>query len=405
MSDNYREKRVKIIRDKIGKVVSNEQSSGLDQDDLRGLLEEAIELGASTKNDNILKDALRFDFSRHENLRENVSSKSWLEVVPSIAKIFYDEDVQDRLASKVGFYEMLDIAGKYLYQQRLYAKIPRNKIVENYIVVMSVLVALGVGYGWYSNLVNYISCQKNGDPEGVDFSCKSSEFGMYFQLGYVLFFINLTLNIWGIVATFSGLIYGSFICHTLVDSFMRRYKMLRKLKIPSFADIKDREFTNEEQIQIKFIETAASYLKRDCYERYIFIKTLMEQVSQIWSGLLTGILIVSSILVIFYYVIILISGTVFYVPTDVMAAIIFSTPTICCSYANSAMDLLFFKLKTSGPDDYSAIGGRDNFIEYATNTPCYWYIFGFAITPSWLAGFVGGTVSAVAVSVLISQFS
>jgi len=96
---------------------------------------------------------------------------------------------------------------------------------------------------------------------------------------------------------------------------------------------------------------------------------------------------VSSILLIFYYTLILISGiSSTYIAIVIITVKIFSTPTICCSYANSAMDLLFFKLKTSGPDDYSAIGGRGKFIEYATNTPCYWYIFGFAITPSWLAG-------------------
>ena len=375
--------------------------------DLKGLLEEALELGALAveDKDHTLEDAIHFD---NIFATSNSSSLDCTKTLPNFSKIFYDEEVQHRLASKVGYYEMLDIAGKYLYQQRIYTSIKRNKIVENYIIVGIFLVVVGVALGWWTNLSINVSCEeKNNDSsEAVDYSCSSNKFGMYFQLGYFLFFVNLSFNISGIIATFSGLIYGSFICHTLVDSFMRRYKMLRKLKIPSFSDMKDKEFTAEEKTKIKFIEMVSSYLKRDCYERYIFIKTLMEQISQIWSGLLTGILIVSSILVVFYYALILITGlSTTYITIAILNVIIFATPTVCCSFANSAMDLLFFKLRTSGPDDYTAIGGRDNFINYATDTPCYWYIFGFAITPSWLAGFVGGTVSAVAVSILISKFA
>ena len=377
-----------------------------DDSDLKGLLEEALELGALAIDDEeqVIEKAIKFDNASSTPDNTNLS------VMPSIKKIFYDPDVQHRLASKVGYYEMLDIAGKYLYQQRLYQKVKRNKIVENYIIVGLILVLLGTAVGWYTNLSIYFSCQKNNNKDSADYSCTSSEFGMYFQLGYFIFFLNLTLNIWGMVATFSGLVYGSFICHTLVDSFMRRYKMLRKLKIPSsFSDMKDKDSEEQTKIkenQIKFIETVASYLKRDCYERYIFIKILMEQISQIWSGILTGVLIVCSILLVYFYSLILVFGpSPTYILIAFINAIIFLTPTVCCSYANSAMDLLFFKLKTSGPGDYSVIGGRDEFIEYATNTPCYWYIFGFAITPSWLAGFVGGTVSALAASILVTQFT
>lgn len=411
LNDKERRNYIGILKKKLKSIVDDTTTYCSDDSDLKGLLEEALELGALAidDEDQVIEKAIKFDTS-------STPDNTNLSAMPSIRKIFYDPDVQDRLASKVGYYEMLDIAGKYLYQQRLYKRIKRNKIVENFVIVGLILAVLGNAVAWYTNLSIYFSCQKNDNKDGADYSCTSSKFGMYFQLGFFLVFLNVALNIAGMVATFSGLVYGSFICHTLVDSFMRRYKMLRKLKIPSpfsdinreLSDMKDLELTSKEikESQIKFIETVASYLKRDCYERYIFIKTLMEQISQIWSGILTAALIVCSTLLVFFYTLILVSGpTPTYILIVFITVAVFLAPTVCCSYANSAMDLLFFKLKTSGPGDYSVIGGRDEFIEYATNTPCYWYIFGFAITPSWLAGFLGGTVSALVASILVTQFT
>ena len=166
--------------------------------------------------------------------------------------------------------------------------------------------------------------------------------------------------------------------------------MLRKVDLKSAKDH-------------KLIEAVSEYIQRDCYERYILIKTILEKIGKVWSPLQFAILVVDGVLILYYYVLILKNGSIYFVAIDFFCLCVWATPTMCNSYANSAMDYLQFSLKSSGPTDYSIIGGRDNFVEYAEKTPLYWYIFGFAITPSWLAGFIGGILSAVVVGAIISK--
>ena len=153
---------------------------------------------------------------------------------------------------------------------------------------------------------------------------------MEIQAGYVLFAANLWLNLAGTAITYAGLMYGAVVCHTLVESFLRRYKLLRKLKIPDFSDAKTEENKGQE-----FIKTFSLYLKRDCYERYILIKTIMDKISMLWGSLLVTILIISTIFSIYLYVILLSTNFSLYGTIAMLLLAIWCNLTPICMFTTS----------------------------------------------------------------------
>jgi hypothetical protein len=74
-------------------------------------------------------------------------------------------------------------------------------------------------------------------------------------------------------------------------------------------------------------------------------------------------------------------------------------------HANSAMDLLREGIVNSSDEDFSLIGARDNWIKFIDEAPCYWYIFGFAITKGWMIGFLSGGIAAVFGALIVSELA
>ena len=82
---------------------------------------------------------------------------------------------------------------------------------------------------------------------------------------------------------------------------------------------------------------------------------------------------------------------------------------LCTSYANSAVDKIQKSFTYAAIDDYSLLGSlepdatpsREEWTAYVESAPIYWYIFGFAITRSWIIGFVGGGLSTLAGTALL----
>jgi hypothetical protein len=81
------------------------------------------------------------------------------------------------------------------------------------------------------------------------------------------------------------------------------------------------------------------------------------------------------------------------------AIVLFLFPIYCLAYTNSAVETIMNGFSYAAPEDYEALGGRDSWLEFIRAAPLYWYVFGFAITKSWLIGFIGGIISATIVTI------
>lgn len=324
-----------------------------DEADIKPLLEEAIKLGAflnaTSSRDKVLERALKYEF----NPVSTTNLKKKTPLLRRVMRFLYNSDVAAQQGSKIGYYEMINIAGKYLLEQRLYAKKHNSTAVATFIIVMLPVTILGALFGFYANIDIYYRCQKNS-VDNSGYSCEANLLGMYLQGGYILLLLNLALCLSSFVPIFAGLIRGSVECHALIASFMRRYVMLRKVDLQVTADLQVTTTTSKE---IEFIGACKDYMQRDCYERYIFIKSIMEMMGNIWSPLVTAIIIVNAMLVFYFYVQLLkFEWNTATLLILMVSLAVWLFPLICNTYANSAMDKFNLSLRSSSPRDYSVIG-------------------------------------------------
>jgi hypothetical protein len=70
-------------------------------------------------------------------------------------------------------------------------------------------------------------------------------------------------------------------------------------------------------------------------------------------------------------------------------------PVLLLADVNSACDNIKVTVVQSREHDFEVIGGRQAWLDYLNSFPVQWYILGFAITKSWLTGFVGGVVTTL----------
>lgn len=71
-------------------------------------------------------------------------------------------------------------------------------------------------------------------------------------------------------------------------------------------------------------------------------------------------------------------------------------PIYCLAYANAAIDTikLSFQLQCT-PTNYEIIGGRDQWINYLSQSPAHWTVFGFAITWNVLYSVIGSIIGSI----------
>jgi hypothetical protein len=156
-------------------------------------------------------------------------------------------------------------------------------------------------------------------------------------------------------------------------------------------------------------------IRRDAFERYLFTNYYMESASTIWSTYLVLMVVTNVLLFMYEYFLIAWEISKYGSPSFglVLSCVInlFMTMFVmgCVSYANSAVDKIKNSFVYAAYDDYSifSIGeenGRRLWIDYVTEAPVYWYVFGFALTRAWLGAFIGGGVSSIAGVALVVIF-
>jgi hypothetical protein len=209
-----------------------------------------------------------------------------------------------------------------------------------------------------------------------------------------------------------SLLYGSGIACGLSYSWIMRYNSLRRVSLDDddedFADRDEDEYDGKAKYPGGG-GSLAHLIKRDSFERYLFIQRFFGYATKLWSNVLFSALILSLIAAVYIYISAIWEyseyGTVnqLYIFACFFDCV-FMLGLICTlMHANSAVDLIRVGLVNSSKDDYKLIGSREEWIGFIDEAPCYWYIFGFAITRSWLFGFIGGALTAVVGAFVMSK--
>lgn len=170
-------------------------------------------------------------------------------------------------------------------------------------------------------------------------------------------------------------------------------------------------------------------LRRDAFQRYHLIHHYIKSASRTWDLTVFIVLLVSllSFILYLYNVFIGISdsertsrnASLVTISWVIFALITFFFPTACIAYTNTATTEIIRSLKFSQPcpsdeycskvaesrvdeakEDFQVIGGRSEWLQYVTENPIQWTVYGFPITTSWLQTFMVGAASTLLISLL-----
>jgi len=153
------------------------------------------------------------------------------------------------------------------------------------------------------------------------------------------------------------------------------------------------------------------HLGRDATERYLFLCKWTMELGRFWKVFLVQIFTIPvGGLVFFLYKIVqtVDEGTdqervIIYLGLILITAGCIAAPLYAVSHSNSAIDKLKECVTYSSPNDFNAVGGRQNWLDFFEAAPCYWYVYGWAITPGVLMSFLTTGFISVA-SVLIASY-
>lgn len=303
-----------------------------------------------------------------------------------------------------GFYDIAESATRFLSSLDKYGSKREtygrsaSMMCASLLTVVLIAIVTNVFYQW-----SYVfPCEEKRRNEhtgmfNVSNECSAVYCKMFAQ-GFFIFGNIVWFFAWStVVVTLAILLYGCDIAHSMTRYWLIRFRPLRRLEAAGSKFVTDNN-------------KLESLIKRDAYERYLFCHNYMDSASSTWSVALFLLLAVSCMLFVYGYSLILyvykVSGYLepsFMGICAVTAGMIIFV-LICMTYANAAVDNITKAFCFCSVEDYKLLGGREEWMEYTEKAPVYWYIFGFAITRSWLVGFLGGSVTTVAGTAVLVMF-
>jgi hypothetical protein len=151
-----------------------------------------------------------------------------------------------------------------------------------------------------------------------------------------------------------------------------------------------KERINGKESHVEICETIC----RDATEQYLFMCELLNIAGNIWSPVLTGLIVIVIYLCVndIAVIVILIKLDTFpiygiiqismYVFVRVLILLVF--PVIAIAFANSYLLELNNLFETAAAEDFPTIGGRDRWVDFLNKYPAVWTYYGLYITPERL---------------------
>lgn len=195
--------------------------------------------------------------------------------------------------------------------------------------------------------------------------------------------------------------------HRLGHTWISRFERLRNLSMAESDEVST-DFKDSKQNAEQF-KVMKDHLGRDASERYLFLCKWTMEVGRFWKAFITQILIVPTFgLAYFLYMVIETVDGENREPAFLYFGLFFITvwciacPLYAVSYSNSAIEKIRECVIYSSPEDFSAVGGRSSWLEFFDAAPCYWHVYGWAITPRTLMSFITtSTLSALGVALSV----
>lgn len=326
-------------------------------------------------------------------------------------------------AVKCGFYMLLNVGAKFLESHTAYTMKVDN--TARYILLFSfIFIPCSLSFIFFLRIYGTNCIVGHTGSGWVEAGNKFHTNCVPERVSFFMSFGTTTLN-WsylfyylGIIVGITGILYGATIVRNLATLWVARYSSLRKVtlaeddSIGGVSGIGNNIVSGSNDsigeasedgggvggasvVEInRYTRVSRALLlrriKTDAYEHYMFIREYVQQASELWSGILCVIIFFSLGFATFcIYVIAAALRSPSSIASVVISTLIFLSLALMPIYnlgvANGAMQLLK-EAFTHGatPSNYEVLGGRDEWIEYISQSPAYWTIFGFAVTWSVL---------------------
>lgn len=330
------------------------------------------------------------------------------------------------------YYKWLNMALKFL---RRHNGVDPNKITFNRPAYRAMMLFCVFIFPIYVFAANYVAvyiiyveptCRNDMHAKGCE----------YFIAQVILTGGTLTLflmqYIYGasILICLVGLAYGGEVAFRLADCWLRKYGCLRRVRKLDACRLDHSEDRWDEPAPERFStanesadsdnddavggegkekqkkstgsEEIANLIRRDAIEHYLFIRCMMENAGEIWSPVLTGLLVlalylsVDSTVYLAYYEIALVTvvRVALFITIRVLFLIIY--PVVSIAFANSYIIKLAEAFKFCAEEDFPVLGGRNHWLEIFERFPATWTYHGVNISTERLIGLSWTTFLAFA---------
>jgi hypothetical protein len=356
-----------------------------------------------------------------------------------------DRRNQERQA--VPFYEALNIGLKFLSQR----KISGNKrLVLNDWANNAKLVLIFLAIPVYCIVWNFVG--SNGPYTFYILTCRSDgrdsndclfyQLQMILSLGYLTYITQKAIFTASVLLSLMGLHFGAEVGRGLVDSWINRFGMLRRLEYgerntprggadpvattPRTAGAsakslgepvtnalhQDMRSPPPQSVATENPPTILSpvpmaevmeYVQRDAYEHYLFIREFMFIGSRAWSPIILTLTFLDT-----FYVSLFVYGAItagtkvavmgwIYFTCWVSIRVLLLTvyPIVSLAHANAYLYVLQEQFLVAAPEDFSVLGGRDGWLQYLEKVPATWTVYGVLITWDRLTGVLWTGVAAL----------
>jgi hypothetical protein len=261
-------------------------------------------------------------------------------------------------------------------------------------------------------------------------------------LGSLTSLLQKSIYISAVLLSLMGLHYGAEVGRGLVDSWINRFGMLRRLEhiereaVPAGSSSRRTEPTMKrteasvggdavlsamhahsqltapvapspvatpEIIAPVLVPELMDYLQRDAYEHYLFIREFMFIGSRAWSPIILTLTFLDIFYVLlFAYNAVASSGNLtpsnrayFIIWIAIRVFLLTIYPIVSLAHANAYVYVLQEQFLVAAPEDFSVLGGRDSWLQYLEKVPAIWTVYGVLITWDRLTGVLWTAVAAL----------
>lgn len=170
------------------------------------------------------------------------------------------------------------------------------------------------------------------------------------------------------------------------------------------------------EMSLQTLSLLSPYIRRDAYERYLFIQNFMQQSSTKWQAFLSALMVVTLAGLTYFYVtlaLLIASGSVHKQIYTLCILVIFAGAPLIFIFSYPLSSLAFANIKVSRirsifsgacPDDFGPFGNMDDWASFMDANPLYWTIYSMPINKAFFQTYVSALAGVIPALVAVVAF-